>query len=114
MHEVSIALSIIDIIVKKCREEGCEKIDSVRLKIGKSAGVMSDSLLFAFDSIKTDTIAKNAEMVIDVIPLGGMCNSCKSDFETEDQYVLECPKCGSFDFIINKGKEMEIIDMEVS
>lgn len=114
MHEVSIALSIMDIIVKKCREESCNKIDSVRLKIGKAAGVMPDALLFAFDNIKTDTIAKDAEMIIDIIPLGGTCNGCKRDFDTEEAYVLECPKCGSADFVINKGNEMEIIDMEVS
>ena len=113
MHEASIALGILDIIVEKCHAEGYRSIESVKLKIGRAAGIMPEALLFTFDVAKSDTPARDAQLVIDLVPLGGFCNGCKRDLEVEDTYVLNCPWCGSPTFQIQKGYEMEIVDMEV-
>jgi hydrogenase nickel insertion protein HypA len=116
MHEASIALSIIDIVQAKCMEEGCGSVDSIRIRIGKAAGIMPEALVFAFDASKDTTVAKNAKLMIETVPVGGTCNGCKKEFEAPDnaQYVLECPLCGSTSFEITKGREMEIIDMETN
>ncbi|MBI4689753.1 MAG: hydrogenase maturation nickel metallochaperone HypA [Nitrospirae bacterium] len=114
MHEVSIALSMLDIAAEKCRESGYNKIDSIRLKIGRASGVMTDALIFAFDVVKTDTIASGASVIIDEIPVSGSCKDCGRDFVAEDTYVLCCPRCGGMAFMINTGRELEILDMEVS
>ncbi len=115
MHETAIALSILDIIVEKCREAGGRTVDSVRLRIGKAAGVMPDALEFAFDAVKAQTVAENARLVIEPVPVGGVCNECKKDFSVPDaQYVFACPLCGSKSFEINTGREMEVVDMEIN
>ena len=114
MHEVSIALSLLDIVVNKCREEGYQAIDSVRIRVGKASGILPEAFTFALEVAKKDTIARDAEFVIEVVPLGGFCNGCGSDFETEGTYVLECPFCASPSFKIHKGYELEIVDMEVN
>jgi hydrogenase nickel incorporation protein HypA/HybF len=116
MHEASIALSIIDIVQAKCMEEGCNAVDSIRVRIGKAAGILPDALVFAFDASKDATIAKNAKLVIESIPVGGTCNDCKKEFEAPDdaQYVLSCPHCGSLSYEVTRGREMEIIDMETN
>ncbi len=113
MHEAGIAMSVLEIAGQKCREAGYKAITEIRLRIGKASGVMPDSLLFAFNAMKADTIAKDAELLIDLVPLGGSCHACGKDFEADAGYVLCCPKCGSDSFSIKKGYEMEIIDMEV-
>jgi hydrogenase nickel insertion protein HypA len=116
MHEASIALSIIDIVQAKCMEEGCNSVDSIRLRIGRAAGILPDALVFAFDASKDTTIAKNAKLVIESVPVGGTCNSCRKEFEAPDnaQYVLSCPHCGSLSYEITRGREMEILDMETN
>lgn len=114
MHEASIALSILDIIVDKCSAEGYKSIESVSIRIGRAAGVMPEALLFTFDVAKFDTPAKDAKLIIDVVAVGGFCSGCGSDFEVEESYVLQCPKCGSVAFKIEKGCEMEVIEMEVN
>src|SRR5512147_1376807 len=92
MHEASIALSILDIVQSQCMEKGCTSVDSIRVRIGKAAGVMPDSLLFAFDAVKDNTVAKNARLIIDAVPVGGICNDCKREFSVDDvQYVFACP-----------------------
>jgi hydrogenase nickel insertion protein HypA len=115
MHEASIALSILDIVQSKCQEEGCSSVDSIRVRIGKAAGILPDSLIFAFDSAKDNTVARNATLAIETVPVGGTCHDCKKEFTVEGvQYVFSCPLCGSKSFEITSGREMEIIDMEIN
>ena len=114
MHEVSIALSLLDIVEKKCREAGYHSIDSVRVRVGKASGVLPEAFAFAFEAAKKDTIARNAKFFIDVIPLGGFCSGCGRDFEMETTYILECPFCASASFKIQKGYELEVVDLDVN
>lgn len=114
MHEASIALSILDIITSQCQKDGYNRINSVKVRIGRASGVLPEALSFAFDAAKIDTIANHAELIIETIPLGGLCNNCGNSFEVEDTYVLNCPECSSSSFKIEKGFEMDIIEMDVS
>ncbi len=115
MHETAIALSILDIIVAKCSEAGGSTVDSVRLRIGKAAGVMPEALTFAFDAAKTDTIAAQASLEIEPVPVNGTCKDCGKTFEAGDaQFVFACPHCSSKSFEITGGREMEIVDMEIN
>jgi hydrogenase nickel incorporation protein HypA/HybF len=114
MHEASIALSLLDLITTQCKKEGYHSVGSVRLRIGRASGILPEALLFAFDAIKAETTARDAVLVIDTISLGGICSECSSPFEVDEAYVLECPKCGSGSFRINKGYELDIVEMEVN
>jgi hydrogenase nickel incorporation protein HypA/HybF len=114
MHEISIALSLLDLVEKQCREAGYQAIDSVRIKVGKAAGILPEAFSFALDVAKKETLARDAKFVIDWIPLGGVCNGCGDEFEMEESYVLACPKCASPSFRINKGYELEVVEMELN
>ncbi|UCG77902.1 MAG: hydrogenase maturation nickel metallochaperone HypA [Nitrospirota bacterium] len=114
MHEVSIVQSVLDIAIENCEGEGYKKIDSISLKIGKASGVMLDALYFAFDTVKLGTLAEKASLIIDEVPVGGCCNSCNSDFTVEEKFIFKCPECGADDFRVTSGRELEIIELEVS
>lgn len=114
MHEASIAVSVLEIASEKCKSKGYNKIDLIRLRIGRASGIMTDALLFALNAIKVDTIAEQARVIIDEVPVGGSCNVCKKDFNSPEIFVFSCPECGSKSFRITKGRELEIVDMEVS
>jgi len=114
MHEVSIALNLLDIIEKKCREEGYQKVEAVRVRVGKASSVQPEAFSFAFETVKINTLAQNARFIIDLVPLGGRCSACGNRFETEEAYILECPSCGSPSFQVTQGYELEIVEMEVN
>ncbi|MCL5024645.1 MAG: hydrogenase maturation nickel metallochaperone HypA [Nitrospirae bacterium] len=114
MHEASIVLSLLDTLSDRCRQEGYRSIESVRLRIGMASGILPEAVTFAFEAAKHDTLAENAELVLDIVPLGGFCNSCRNDFEVSETYVLNCPLCGSDSFTIRKGYELDIVEMEVN
>ena len=114
MHEASLAISLLETVSDICRQKGYNSIETVRLKVGKAAGILPDALLFAFDVAKADSIASQAELVIEYVSLGGVCGDCGQQFESEERYVFNCPVCKSRAIKITKGDEMQIIDMEVN
>jgi hydrogenase nickel incorporation protein HypA/HybF len=114
MHEVSIALNLIEIASDQCIKNGYSSIESINLKIGRASGIMSDALTFAFEAIKGDSIAAAAVLNIEEIPVTGHCDGCDNGFTVEEEYVLCCPACGGTSFRITAGRELDIIDMEVS
>jgi len=114
MHELSIAQNVLEIVSEQCTRSGHSKIDSVNLRIGRASGIMPDALIFAFNAIKPDSIARDAVMNIEEVPVTGLCNDCASRFTVEEEYILNCPVCRGNSFRIMSGREMDIIDMEVS
>ena len=114
MHEASIAISLLETVSDLCQQQGYNSIESVRLKVGRAAGILPDALLFAFDVAKAGTIAGQAELIIEYIALGGFCCECGSQFESEERYIYACPACDSSAIKITRGDEMQIVDMEVN
>jgi hydrogenase nickel incorporation protein HypA/HybF len=113
MHEVNIVQGMLDIVIKNCKKEGYQGIESIKVKIGKASGVMPEAFLFAFESMKTGTIAEKAVLTIVEIPVSAYCNGCGSNFSVDDAYVIECPKCGHLSLRIETGRELNIDEMEV-
>lgn len=114
MHELSIAQNLLDIVSEQCFKNGYKEIESINIKVGRASGIMPDALSFAFNAIKSDSIAKNASLNIEEIPVSGQCKDCNNTFVTEEEYVLCCPFCKGPSFIITAGRELDVIDMEVS
>jgi hydrogenase nickel incorporation protein HypA/HybF len=112
VHELSIAMSILDIARDACAEQGSSRVEKVRVKIGKASGIMADSLLFSFDCAKSGGAA-GATLEIEEVPVGGHCRDCGADFTVDEKYVLQCPLCGGAAFTINSGYELEVVDLEV-
>ncbi|MFA5353335.1 MAG: hydrogenase maturation nickel metallochaperone HypA [Thermodesulfovibrionales bacterium] len=113
MHEASIAQSLLEIAVRECEGSGYSIIESVKISVGKAAGVMPEALLFAFDAMKAGTAAEKASLIIDEIPVTGRCHSCGGEFCVEEKYVLCCPLCEGPSFTLLTGRELNITEMEV-
>lgn len=113
MHEVAIAQGLLDIAIDSCKKQGFKGIESIKVKIGRASGVVADSLLFAFEALRVGTIAEEAVLTIDEIPVSGFCNICNKHFSVEEAYVLACPLCGSTSFKVETGRELNVDEMEV-
>ncbi len=114
MHEASIAASLLEIVSGQCRKGGFSRIESIHLKVGRASGIMTDALIFAFDAMKEDSPAKGAVLEVEEVPVSGHCYDCNTTFTTEQEYILSCPGCGGSSFRMTGGREMDVVDMEVS
>jgi hydrogenase nickel incorporation protein HypA/HybF len=113
MHEASIVAGLLDIVSGQCKKSGYRKIESIHLKIGRASGIMTDALVFAFEALK-DGLAKEAVLQIEEVPVSGHCFDCNNTFATEQEYILVCPLCGGGSFRMTGGRELDVVDMEVS
>ena len=112
MHEMSIAISIVEAVEAKAREEGAERISGIDLLIGKLAGIEPDSLVFCFSAAAKGTLAEEAVLVIEEPEGVGECGECGMRFPVSFYYA-ECPECRSFLVNIVSGKEFLIQSMTI-
>ena len=86
MHELSIAMEILDIVRRESTSHGARTVTKVRLRIGDISGVETDSLSFCFNAVKE-------------FPANG--------------HTVTCPSCEGFETTLLQGEELEIADIEI-
>ncbi len=111
MHELSIAQEILN-IVRSNLPEGNTRVISVRVKVGKLSGVLSDSLKFCFESIVYQTEFDGAVLDIIDVPIKIKCNECETESIINDP-IFCCPNCNSFNVQMIEGRELQITEIEI-
>lgn len=107
MHELTIAGNIIDIVSSEAAKAGASMVKEVNLEIGLLAGIEYESLNFALETLKKETVVDSAIFIIEK-PCGtGKCNNCGYEF-TIDSFLGSCNACGSQDLQIIKGSELRV------
>ena len=112
MHELSIAISIVELAEEEARKADASVISKVEVEIGTMAGIDPDALLFAWDAAVQGTMAGQSELVIHKIQAEAHCLECGKEFPAEN-YFVQCPNCGSYRYQITKGKELRISSLMV-
>jgi len=113
MHELSIVEALFDQAEREIRRLGHEgRVLRMDLTIGRLSGVNSDSIRFAFELLKPETIFDRAELAIEEPPAACRCRACGAESEVSD-ITAECPRCGSHDIIIEGGREMLLQSIEL-
>lgn len=112
MHELSIAQEIIEISEQYLPQENPVPVKSVKLKIGKLSNVCVDSLQFCFKLLTENSSLKNAELIVQIIPVRIKCSQCNKEVELEENIIC-CPDCGSYDVSIINGLELYIDELEL-
>lgn len=112
MHELSIALNIIDIVTDTFAKSNAQQINDIELEIGEFSGVELDALEFALETSIESTQFNNAKFIITTPQGKGKCNNCKNEFEMKTLYDT-CPKCKSFGIDILQGQELRVKSINV-
>lgn len=112
MHEMSVALSIIDIAEKAAKEENAVKINEIELEIGNLSGVEISALEFAFETAVENTMLESARVKINFIEAEGRCGECKDIFKMENIFDV-CPFCDAFGIELLKGKELKLKSINI-
>lgn len=107
MHELSIAMSIIEIVEEQAKIAGEQRVLEVELDIGTASGVVIDALRFSLEEAVNASILQNSNIRINEIPSAFKCLSCGFEFEPED-VISPCPKCGHLFSDVISGKELKI------
>ena len=112
MHELSIAMSIVEIAQEE-RERLGGRVSAVHLKLGPMAGVVKDALLFSYDVACQDTPLEGSRLLIEEMPLVVFCPQCEVQRVLPAPHSLRCPECGTLTPEVRGGRELEVFAMEI-
>jgi hydrogenase nickel incorporation protein HypA/HybF len=108
MHELSIAMSIIEMA-----EEQSANVIAVHLKLGPLSGVVKVALENAFSLAREGTILENAYLVIEEMPIIARCPKCVADRTLPSMQSFICPECQTPLSEIIRGRELEVVALEI-
>ena len=111
MHELSIAQSLLDIIIDESNRHQLGRVNKVMLRVGALAAVVPESLRFCFDLVSRDTVASGALVEIETVAVTARCDKCDLSFEVKDM-VFECPSCGEPVLTMLGGRELYVMSIE--
>lgn len=119
MHELSMAMSVLDIILEKAKEENAIKITEITIEIGELLFLNPEQFQFCMELVTEKTMAEGAHLTIRVTPSLLRCRTCGKEFHWEQSPenhfvfpVLEC-ECGSKDLEIAGGRELNIVSIRI-
>ncbi len=114
MHELSIAISIVEGAEEEASRCGAAGVSSVHLRLGMLSGVVKEALLFAYEQACAGTLLEGSRLVIEDVPILIQCPTCNEPRSPHSQWQLECATCDAPAIGIVQGRDMQIFAMEVT
>jgi hydrogenase nickel incorporation protein HypA/HybF len=112
MHELSIALNILEIAAEEAERRGGVAVRAVHLKLGSLAGIAKESLLSAYDLAREGSLLADARLVVEEVPVVVCCPVCQAENRVASFPEL-CSCCGATGGNVVQGRELEIVALEI-
>jgi hydrogenase nickel incorporation protein HypA/HybF len=113
MHELSIAMSIVEMAEEEAEQRGNVQVIAVHLKLGALAGVVKDALLSCYEMACEGTPLEGSQLVIEELPVAVFCPHCQVERPVSSMQLFCCGECGTPTAQIVQGKELEVVALEI-
>ena len=112
MHELAICQSLMDQVEQIASERGAQSVISIVVGMGPLSGVEEQLLKNAYPVASAGTIAENAELIVENLPIKVRCNQCGSESEATPN-KLTCRQCGDWRTTLISGDELLLMSVEL-
>ena len=113
MHELSIALSMIEMTTQEVQRHGASRVSALHLKLGPLSGVVKEALQFSYEVACQGTPLEGSQLIIEETPIVIHCATCQTDEIVESMRGLCCPRCGELSYELKQGRELEVVALEL-
>ncbi|MFY9826036.1 MAG: hydrogenase maturation nickel metallochaperone HypA [Thermoanaerobaculia bacterium] len=116
MHELSIAMSLIEAACEEAARQGKEgevRVEALHLRLGALSGVVREALEFSFDLAAAGTAIEGARLQIEEIPVAVLCPRC-GERQLPSLQHFRCPDCDTPTPEVVRGRELELTALEIS
>lgn len=114
MHELSIALSIVEGAEEELSQRGNATATAVYLRLGPLSGVVKEALLFSYDIACEGTRLAGSKLIIEETPITLFCEHCDEERPANSLQNLTCATCGTPGAELRGGSELEVFALELS
>lgn len=112
MHELPVTQSILEIALRHAEQAGAKEIKQINLLIGQYASLVDDSIQFYWQIIAEGTIAQNAVLHFERVPVEFTCQDCGAVYRPQED-TFACPQCLSPRVRVTRGAELRVESIEI-
>lgn len=112
MHELSIAMSIVELAEEEAERRGVQ-LEAVHLKLGALSGVVKEALLSCYEMVCDGTPLQGSRLMIEEVPVVIFCPTCRAERPLRSIQLFCCPECDTPCAEIVHGKELEVVALEI-
>jgi hydrogenase nickel incorporation protein HypA/HybF len=113
MHELSIAVSIVEMAAEEADRHGADRVEAVHLRLGKLSGVVERALVASYDLACEQTPLAGSRLLIEEVPVLVYCTICRANREVESLSSFACASCGTPSAQVVQGREIEVFALEL-
>ena len=114
MHELSIAMSILDIAQEEADRHSNAHIEAIHLRLGPLSGVVKQALLSAFELAAEGSGFADCALVIEDVPISVFCATCNGERQVRSMQCFQCVECGTAASDVVHGRELQVSALELS
>jgi hydrogenase nickel incorporation protein HypA/HybF len=113
MHELSIALSVLELVEEEAARRQGAVVKAIHIKLGALSGVVKEALRSAYDLAREGTTLADCELVLEDVPVMVHCAGCGADCPAQSIQNISCSRCGAADVTVTGGRELEVSALEI-
>lgn len=114
MHELSVALALVEAASEAIDSRRIRRVIAVHVRIGAVAGIDRDALQFSFDVAAAGSVLEGTQLRIQTIPVMVWCAACEDERPVASVYSRRCATCAAIAPRIVRGDELELVGLEIS
>jgi hydrogenase nickel incorporation protein HypA/HybF len=112
MHELSIAMSIVDFARDEAEQRGV-RVTGVRVRIGALSGVAPEALYSSYEMACFETPLAGSRLYLEEVPVVVFCPNCQARRPLSSIQLFSCGVCGAPTSEVVQGKELEVVGLEI-
>jgi hydrogenase nickel incorporation protein HypA/HybF len=114
MHEMSIAMNLVDVAVEQAIENEAETVTLVEVEVGDLSGVEPAALRSAFKvAIAKEDLLKSAKLKIIRVGVTLLCKHCDDEQPALAANDLRCSVCQQPSNDVVHGRELVVVAIEI-
>jgi hydrogenase nickel incorporation protein HypA/HybF len=115
LHELPVTEKILDIVLAHAERNAVRQVVAIHLRVGALSDLEDEWIQHYFNYLARETVAAEAKLVIERVPVVMRCNRCAHTFEIDvkELTTVTCPQCKASDYTLISGRDYHIKHMEV-
>jgi hydrogenase nickel incorporation protein HypA/HybF len=113
MHELSIAMGIVDLVESEQERFGGRRVETVHVKLGRLSGVVEETLQSSFAMAIEDTPLAGSRLCIEHVPIRVRCEQCGAPRLIRSDLDFRCIACGTPSADVVPGRELMVVALEL-